>query len=48
VKTHVQNLLHKLRLRNRVHAAIYAFESGLRPPAAPLHPAASAAGAPSG
>ncbi|MFG2480558.1 response regulator transcription factor [Streptomyces fagopyri] len=34
VKTHVQNLLHKLRLRNRVHAAIYAFESGLRPPAA--------------
>ncbi|MCZ0997914.1 LuxR C-terminal-related transcriptional regulator [Streptomyces mirabilis] len=35
VKTHVQNLLHKLRLRNRVHAAIYAFESGLRAPAAP-------------
>ncbi|MGW0799708.1 response regulator transcription factor, partial [Streptomyces sp. NPDC002692] len=34
VKTHVQNMLHKLRLRNRVHAAIYAFESGLRPPAA--------------
>ncbi|MFD8424936.1 response regulator transcription factor [Streptomyces sp. NPDC059466] len=34
VKTHVQNLLHKLRLRNRVHAAIYALESGLRPPAA--------------
>ncbi|MET8944921.1 response regulator transcription factor [Streptomyces sp. NPDC004542] len=30
VKTHVQNLLHKLRLRNRVHAAIYAFETGLR------------------
>ncbi|WP_443078151.1 LuxR C-terminal-related transcriptional regulator [Streptomyces sp. NBC_01715] len=36
VKTHVQNMLHKLRLRNRVHAAIYAFESGLRPrPPAP-------------
>ncbi|MFE4550279.1 response regulator transcription factor [Streptomyces sp. NPDC056785] len=34
VKTHVQNMLHKLRLRNRVHAAIYAFESGLRSPAA--------------
>ncbi|MEU6381111.1 response regulator transcription factor [Streptomyces sp. NPDC046909] len=32
VKTHVQNLLHKLRLRNRVHAAIYAFETGLRHP----------------
>jgi hypothetical protein len=42
VKTHVQNLLHKLRLRNRVHAAIYAFESGLRAPAAPLRPAADA------
>lgn len=32
VKTHVQNLLHKLGLRSRVHAAIYAFESGLRGP----------------
>ncbi|WP_329572840.1 response regulator transcription factor [Kitasatospora sp. NBC_01266] len=32
VKTHVQNTLHKLRLRNRVHAAIYAFEAGLRRP----------------
>ncbi|OIJ68226.1 response regulator transcription factor [Streptomyces mangrovisoli] len=32
VKTHVQNLLHKLRLRNRVHAAIYAFEAGIRRP----------------
>ncbi|MFE9454456.1 response regulator transcription factor [Streptomyces sp. NPDC006739] len=30
VKSHVQNLLHKLRLRNRVHAAIYAFEAGIR------------------
>lgn len=35
VKTHVQNLLHKLRLRNRVHAAIYAFETGLRHPVDP-------------
>jgi DNA-binding NarL/FixJ family response regulator len=32
VKTHVQNMLHKLRLRSRVHAAIYAFEAGLRRP----------------
>ncbi|MFF1604717.1 response regulator transcription factor [Streptomyces mirabilis] len=48
VKTHVQNLLHKLRLRNRVHAAIYAFESGLRAPAAPLRPAAAASDAPCG
>ncbi|WP_327358809.1 response regulator transcription factor [Streptomyces sp. NBC_01304] len=35
VKTHVQNLLNKLRLRNRVHAAIYAFETGLRPAGRP-------------
>lgn len=32
VKTHVQNLLHKLKLRNRVHAVVYAFETGLRSP----------------
>lgn len=32
VKTHVQNLLGKLRLRNRVHAVIYAFETGLHRP----------------
>ncbi|MFE0511120.1 response regulator transcription factor [Streptomyces sp. NPDC058964] len=32
VKTHVQNMLHKLRLPNRVHAAIYAFETGVRRP----------------
>ncbi|MFC8914707.1 response regulator transcription factor [Streptomyces sp. NPDC057116] len=32
VKTHVQNLLGKLRLRNRVHAVVYAFETGLRTP----------------
>jgi DNA-binding NarL/FixJ family response regulator len=29
VKSHVQNLLGKLKLRNRVHAVIYAFEAGL-------------------
>ncbi|MGW2421075.1 response regulator transcription factor [Streptomyces sp. NPDC001709] len=32
VKSHVQNLLHKLKLRNRVHAVVYAFETGLRRP----------------
>jgi DNA-binding NarL/FixJ family response regulator len=34
VKSHMQNLLGKLSLRNRIHAVIYAFESGL---AAPEH-----------
>jgi DNA-binding NarL/FixJ family response regulator len=29
VKSHVQNLLGKLNLRNRIHAVIYAFETGL-------------------
>ncbi|GAB3461977.1 response regulator transcription factor [Actinophytocola sediminis] len=29
VKSHMQNLLGKLRLRNRIHAVIYAFETGL-------------------
>jgi DNA-binding NarL/FixJ family response regulator len=29
VKSHVQHLLGKLGLRNRIHAVIYAFESGL-------------------
>jgi DNA-binding NarL/FixJ family response regulator len=29
VKSHVQNLLGKLSLRNRIHAVIYAFETGL-------------------
>jgi DNA-binding NarL/FixJ family response regulator len=32
VKTHVQNVLNKLGARNRVTAAIYAYESGLTPP----------------
>ncbi|MFJ1839992.1 response regulator transcription factor [Streptomyces sp. NPDC088175] len=36
VKTHVQNLLGKLRLRNRVQAVVYAFEAGLRGPLSPL------------
>ncbi|GAA3755732.1 response regulator transcription factor [Salinactinospora qingdaonensis] len=31
VKSHVQNLLRKLNLRNRVHAVIYAFQTGLGP-----------------
>ncbi|MFD8824711.1 response regulator transcription factor [Streptomyces sp. NPDC059605] len=35
VKTHVQNLLGKLRLRNRVQAVVYAFEAGLRRPLSP-------------
>jgi len=34
VKSHVRNLLSKLGLRNRIHAVIYAFESGLAGPAA--------------
>jgi DNA-binding NarL/FixJ family response regulator len=32
VKSHVQNMLGKLRLRNRVHAVIYAFDSGIAHP----------------
>jgi DNA-binding NarL/FixJ family response regulator len=36
VKSHVQNLLNKIGVRNRVRAAIYAYEIGLlRPEAAP-------------
>jgi hypothetical protein len=29
VKTHVSNILAKLRLRDRIHAVIYAYETGL-------------------
>ena len=32
VKSHVQNLLGKLGLRNRIHAVIYAFETGVADP----------------
>jgi DNA-binding NarL/FixJ family response regulator len=33
VKSHMQNLLGKLKLRNRIHAVIYAFDTGLASPA---------------
>jgi DNA-binding NarL/FixJ family response regulator len=37
VKTHVRRILRKLRLRDRVHAVIFAYESGLaRPGAKPM------------
>jgi DNA-binding NarL/FixJ family response regulator len=36
VKTHVGNVLHKLALRDRIHAVIYAYEHGLVVPGA--HP----------
>jgi DNA-binding NarL/FixJ family response regulator len=33
IKSHIQNLLAKLGLRNRIHAVIYAFDTGLARPA---------------
>ena len=35
VKTHVSKVLQKLALRDRVQAAIYAYESGLIEPGVP-------------
>ncbi|MBX2797667.1 MAG: response regulator transcription factor [Myxococcales bacterium] len=35
VKTHVNRILGKLSLRDRVHAVIYAYEHGLAPPSPP-------------
>jgi RNA polymerase sigma factor (sigma-70 family) len=32
VKTHIKRILRKLRLRDRVHAVIFAYESGLAQP----------------
>jgi DNA-binding CsgD family transcriptional regulator len=32
VKTHVGNVLAKLHLRDRIHAVVYAYESGLIQP----------------
>ncbi|MPZ96492.1 MAG: hypothetical protein GEU96_16650 [Propionibacteriales bacterium] len=33
LKTHVSNVFHKLGLRDRVHAVIYAYERGIVKPA---------------
>ncbi|WP_425412292.1 response regulator [Luteipulveratus mongoliensis] len=35
VKTHVSNVFHKLGLRDRVHAVIYAYERGIIKPSSP-------------
>jgi DNA-binding NarL/FixJ family response regulator len=31
VRTHVKHILHKLGLRDRIQAVIFAYESGVRP-----------------
>ena len=39
VKTHVRHVLHKLGLRDRIHAVIFGYESGLiQPGAGPAAP----------
>lgn len=38
VKTHVQRILCKLHLRDRTHAAVVAYRTGLVQPASPLPP----------
>jgi DNA-binding NarL/FixJ family response regulator len=42
VKSHIQHMLTKLNLRNRVHAVIYAFEIGLAPAGTPPGPSPAA------
>ena len=37
-KTHVARILQKLGVRDRVHAVIYAYESGVVTPAGPSDP----------
>jgi DNA-binding NarL/FixJ family response regulator len=44
VKSHVQRMLEKLALRNRVHAVIYAYEKGIVRAGGNLHSALGAAG----
>jgi len=39
VRTHVAHVLQKLELRDRVHAVIYAYETGLIEPGTTAYPA---------